>query len=841
MSGVEELATVLGGNFFAIGLGYCCLRTHLLDDVKGITFIVSKIALPLLVFRAVALMDLGSVNLTVIAACTVAKFVVQAAVIVATITIDKSPKNVSRAALHAHFVSSENAFALGIPIVYALFPIAAYPQDLLGYLTALAVLQTVLHTNLSFVLFEAGKAKREAHEQGDTAGSKSCTVEMPAVRQVDETLSLPPSPSPPSTAVEGKRKNLLVKVVSNIITQPLIIMIVAGLLFKAAFGWAFTTSDTGRLRLPSGLHDVVALATEPYVMCALFLTGATVVNNLDALLKPQQVVLPLFLVVLKVMVLPSVMWLFVSVMNTGMAEEELEVYQDFALLFGSIPTSSAPVVFAKVYKVDEDVAGAGVILGLVLGGPLIFVLAILFDKELSAVADAFLVINKSFAVSSMVFAIMVLFILLLIRAREDWTTYPRVLVPCYAASVALSGLLVTILASSTNYCSRGDSDDTWQVAMYNMSNYFMQMSRWCLCGLCLNVALGVRMGLSKARRRFFFLTIAAAFILPLVSLVWSWLGPPVVSRRAMEYDPCLFWYGPPEQVCDATLLLLVLVLLAVALAMSIKARKPDSDQQDVKDQSAIVEREPWQHNLIFPVMVLGAVGGLRLILLVVYSWGQVTATEIDISGSLLKLGMVVSVLEKGQGLLIFLVFAFQSDAIMQYNLVARSTGQCMQKCFHREIASPPVTDPSVPLPSSLLHVVDALGASCACGGPLDKTHPDYHAEKASDRRCLSALRRQRVLVHHCFTGREAVDWMVDCELAHVREEAVQIGKRLIRLGVISHVRQECDFFDSHLLYRYRPDHREKRLCQPSTGVSATPEQEQEQPGLLYGETNERFG
>lgn len=52
----------------------------------------------------------------------------------------------------------------------------------------------------------------------------------------------------------------------------------------------------------------------------------------------------------------------------------------------------------------------------------------------------------------------------------------------------------------------------------------------------------------------------------------------------------------------------------------------------------------------------------------------------------------------------------------------------------------------------------------------------------------------------CFVGREAVDWMVQHERIS-RSEAVQLGKRLIGLGLMSHVVDEHDFADAELFYR----------------------------------------
>lgn len=52
----------------------------------------------------------------------------------------------------------------------------------------------------------------------------------------------------------------------------------------------------------------------------------------------------------------------------------------------------------------------------------------------------------------------------------------------------------------------------------------------------------------------------------------------------------------------------------------------------------------------------------------------------------------------------------------------------------------------------------------------------------------------------CFVGREAVDWMVQ-HARITRSEAVQQGRRLLALGLMTHVLDEHDFEDAELFYR----------------------------------------
>jgi small-conductance mechanosensitive channel len=56
----------------------------------------------------------------------------------------------------------------------------------------------------------------------------------------------------------------------------------------------------------------------------------------------------------------------------------------------------------------------------------------------------------------------------------------------------------------------------------------------------------------------------------------------------------------------------------------------------------------------------------------------------------------------------------------------------------------------------------------------------------------------------CFVGQEAVSWLVEHE-GLGRGEAVELGQRLVALGIVRHVLDEHGFHDGHFFYRFRSD------------------------------------
>ena len=57
----------------------------------------------------------------------------------------------------------------------------------------------------------------------------------------------------------------------------------------------------------------------------------------------------------------------------------------------------------------------------------------------------------------------------------------------------------------------------------------------------------------------------------------------------------------------------------------------------------------------------------------------------------------------------------------------------------------------------------------------------------------------------CFTGEDAVRWMMINNHAETRSDAVALGQRVLRAGFIEHVTREKAFSDSHTFFRFTPN------------------------------------
>ena len=84
---------------------------------------------------------------------------------------------------------------------------------------------------------------------------------------------------------------------------------------------------------------------------------------------------------------------------------------------------------------------------------------------------------------------------------------------------------------------------------------------------------------------------------------------------------------------------------------------------------------------------------------------------------------------------------------------------------------------------------------------MDQVHADLQGSQ--ERVLLSRVRRFR-RYECCFTGRDAVQWLLSHQKAAGPEEAVMLGNDMLRAGLLHHVSFKRPFQDRDALYRFSP-------------------------------------
>ncbi|VEP14048.1 Pleckstrin/ G-protein interacting-domain protein [Hyella patelloides LEGE 07179] len=88
---------------------------------------------------------------------------------------------------------------------------------------------------------------------------------------------------------------------------------------------------------------------------------------------------------------------------------------------------------------------------------------------------------------------------------------------------------------------------------------------------------------------------------------------------------------------------------------------------------------------------------------------------------------------------------------------------------------------------------------------LDKLAEKMRGENGLN---IKTRRHKLKLYHRCFTGSEVVDWLAE-KLKMPRTKAVKLGQQLMKAKIIHHVKDEHDFEDSDLFYRFYEDEDKK--------------------------------
>ena len=191
----------------------------------GLNTFVGTFSLPALIFGSLCKINMNSVNYTFIGAVFISKTIVFFGVMIVTYIVGR--RAAPRAGLYAIFATQSNDFALGSPIVEAVY--AKTHPNYVGYLYLMAPISLVILNPIGFVLMEIG-------------------------RQQDDNAS---------------KWNRIKSVVKGVITNPIIFMTVLGVIGNFIF----------QGELPAVIDGFLTSLGNAFSACALFLLGLKMINK----------------------------------------------------------------------------------------------------------------------------------------------------------------------------------------------------------------------------------------------------------------------------------------------------------------------------------------------------------------------------------------------------------------------------------------------------------------------------------------------------------------------------------------------------------------------------------
>ena len=330
---LDNLYPALVQCFGIILLGFIAGKFSIISDVeaKGLGTFIGTFSLPALIFVSMCQLDFNIVNWVFLASITLAKSIIFFAVLFVSLFLHK-PLDPSRSALYAIFCTQSNDFALGFPILQAIY--GTKHPDYPMYLYLLAPVSLAFLNPIGFILMEIGKFRDSS--SGDLSKIK-----------------------------------IIIKVTQAIFKNPILMMTVLGIIGNLVF----------HSQMPDIIHNFMQTLGSAFSASALFLLGLRMVssgsgqNSSSRSINKTSLMVPFVLITMKSLVLPIITREIVYQFNAGKDVNETIDLSNYAFLYGTIPTAPSVFVYATNYNMMPDMIASTITASTFIAAPLMFVTA----------------------------------------------------------------------------------------------------------------------------------------------------------------------------------------------------------------------------------------------------------------------------------------------------------------------------------------------------------------------------------------------------------------------------------------------------------------------------------
>lgn len=316
------LFNTLFTTFGVIALGYVSKRTGFFsrDAKAGLGELVGKVALPALLFQAIATLKLSDLKPEFIVGVLSSKTLLW---LLTVISARISGRNLSDAAMWAIFVSNSNDLAQGYPLFLTLYP--AYSYQL--FITA--ALQVAFLNPFAILLLEIDLARRSGKQ----------------------------------TAVS----TLVLRVVMQVLRNPLVLMVILGGVANVI--WAGDPPE-----LLTGQLGIFTILGSTFTGAALFLTGYVSARAQSSVSMGT----PVYLTVLKSLIYPMMCRILVGQIGHSILGSTPDgKLLDLAFLYGTLPTAPSTIVIAQAHGAAPETIASAAVLNMVVSAPLSFTSTVL--------------------------------------------------------------------------------------------------------------------------------------------------------------------------------------------------------------------------------------------------------------------------------------------------------------------------------------------------------------------------------------------------------------------------------------------------------------------------------
>ncbi|KAM4730958.1 lysosomal cholesterol signaling protein [Anableps anableps] len=785
---IERLLPALLECFGIILCGYIAGRANIITSTqaKGLGNFVSKFALPALLFKNMVLLDFGNVIWPFLWGILIAKVSVFCIVCVLTLIVSSPDSRYSKAGLFSIFATQSNDFALGYPIVEALYQ-STYPEYL-QYIYLVAPVSLMLLNPIGFSLCEIQKWKNQGNHQ--------------------------------------QRKLLIVgHVVLQVLKNPIVFMVIVGIIAHFAL----------HQRIPAFMAEFIDGLANSFGGAALFYLGLTMVGQLRKLTRSTVVTL-ILLITAKLLVMPLICKDMVDLLDNTNNTTNHSSLSDYAFLYGVFPTAPSVAIYAVYYNTELEVVTSGMVISTFLSAPIMYVSAWLLTIHLM---DPQCLMNSLESVSfniSIVSLVALLWTVAVMFLSKKFKRLPHM----FTVNLFLAQLFSCIGMILWNFVVKEDNFIA-QVFTFTLLSTSLYSSFMWPGLIALSIVLMKKH--EDLRGAPGALVIAGWGIPSLITSILLIFG----EKRSDAID-FSFFYGKLQIICTTVVVSFSILLGGGSLVCLSRGSWAQDEQFEEGSpsfenaQDRVTEVEPDTQTLIeagnrigereclrcacaaatpmpdmiistnrnnAPSSVSGQCGNgcesTDCLLAQMDELQQVTDRQVvrhvllcllltvfllaNFSSSLwllynhlhgrlyLELQFFCAIASYGQGFISFALFGLDKHFILLP----------LKRLYSHWFGKKKKEEPEPELP-------DDIRMTC-----LQFTK--YHKQQ-----CFNDIVKKRrcgvKTMLDCFLGCELVDWLIQVGLAQDRGEAVLYGSRLQQGGVLQHIKQEYSFEDSQLHYYF---------------------------------------
>ncbi|ELW64149.1 Integral membrane protein GPR155 [Tupaia chinensis] len=337
------------------------------------------------------------------ASILIAKASVFFIVCVLTLLVASPDSRFSKAGLFPIFATQSNDFALGYPIVEALYQ-TTYPEYL-QYIYLVAPISLMMLNPIGFIFCEIQKWK-------DTQNASQNKVKIVGLG--------------------------LLRVLQN----PIVFMVFIGIAFN------FILDQ----KVPIYMENFLDGLGNSFSGSALFYLGLTMVGKIKRLKKSAFVVL-ILLITAKLLVLPLLCREMVELLDKGDSVVNHTSLSNYAFLYGVFPVAPGVAIFATQFNMEVEIITSGMVISTFVSAPIMYVSAwLLTFPTMDPKPLAYAIQNVSFDISiiSLVSLIWSLAILLL---SKKYKQLPHMLTTnlLIAQSIVCAGMMIWNFVKEKNF------------------------------------------------------------------------------------------------------------------------------------------------------------------------------------------------------------------------------------------------------------------------------------------------------------------------------------------------------------------------------------------------------